>query len=64
MLFLLDWTETDIPEDRDDDKRLPDHQLYTLQGEAAEKSNPVKMFLYNLTGVAVRMSHSILGWWR
>ena len=64
MLFPLDWTETDIPEDGDNGKRHPIQQACTPQGEATDKTNPVKMLVYNLWGVAVRTSHSILGWWR
>ena len=29
-------------------------------GEAAEKQSPMKMLVYTLQGMAVRMSHSIL----
>ena len=64
MLFLLDWTVDDIPENKDDDKGLLDHKACTQQDEAIDKMNWVKMLVYNLWGMAVRMSHSILGWWR
>ena len=64
MWFLLDWTVDDIPEDKDDDKGLLDHQACTQQGEATDIMNPVKMLVYNLSGMAVRTSHSVLGWQR
>ena len=38
MLFPLAWTETDIPEDKHDDRGLPDHQTCMPQGEAVEKT--------------------------
>ena len=55
MLFLLDWTDTDISEDRDNGNRLSNHQACILQGDAADKMDPVKMLVYNLWGMAVRM---------
>ena len=64
MLFSLDWTVNNIPEDRDNDKRLLDHQAGTQQCEDTDKMNPVKKLVYNLWGMAVRTSHYILGWWR
>ena len=36
MLFLLAWTETEISEDRNDDRGLPDHQACVPQGEAVK----------------------------
>ena len=64
MLFLLAWAETDIPDDRNDDRGLPDHQSLHHRVKAAKQMSPMKMLVYNLWGMAVRMSHSILGWWR
>ena len=62
MLFLLAWTETDIKENIDDDSRLPDHQACTPQDQAVtKKTSPIKMLVYSLWGMFVKMSHSILG---
>ena len=63
MLLPLDWTEAEIPEDRNN-TRHPDQQASTEQIKATDKTKPVKMLVYNLWGMAVRMSHSVLGWWR
>ena len=51
MLFLLDWTETKILEDRDNGKRHPNQQACTPQGKATDKTNPVKMLVYSLQGM-------------
>ena len=63
MLFLLELTVDEIPGDRDEEGLL-DHQACTQQGGATDKMNPVKILVCNIWGIAVRMSHSILGWWR
>ena len=39
MLFLLDWTETDIPEDGDNGKRHPTQQACAPEGEATDKQS-------------------------
>ena len=45
MLFQLAWTEIDIPEDRDVDRRLSDHQACMPQGEAVKQVRPMKMLV-------------------
>ena len=37
MLFPLVWTETDTPEDKDNDRGFPNHQACALKGEAGKK---------------------------
>ena len=60
MLFPLVWMETYTPEDRENDRELPDHEACMPHDEPTYKTNPMKNLVYNLQDVALRTSYSIL----